>query len=101
MSNLSTLRIRNDGKVKQMNISKDKLEALQKVVSSNLMDRQKRSEIRKVTGGSPCCLCDGIPSLEVVYDVDGVSRLERYISSCAKYFLAMPSSNSSTWKRKQ
>ena len=32
---------------------------------------------------SPCCICGGIPSLEVVYDCDGASRVERYCESRA------------------
>jgi len=42
------------------------------------MDKIKHATIRKLTEGSPCCVCGGIPSLEVVYDADGASRVERY-----------------------
>jgi len=40
---VSTLRIRDNGKVKELNIPKDKLEVLQKIVSSKtIMDQTKR-----------------------------------------------------------
>ena len=75
---MSTLRIRNNGKVRELNIPKDKLEVLQKIVASNnIMDKTKHNTIRKLIDGSPCCVCDGIPVFEVSYDVPegGVTRL--------------------------
>ena len=68
------IRIRPDnGTIRELNISKEKLEVLQKIVSSkNIMDQTKHATIRKLTEGSPCCVCGGIPSLEVVYDAGGV-----------------------------
>ena len=34
-----------------------------------MMDKTKRLTIRKLTGGSPCCVCDGIPAYEIAYPV--------------------------------
>jgi len=82
---MTTLRIRNNGTIRELNIPKDKLEQRQKIVSSpKTMDRYKRYEIRKLTGGSPCCMCDGLPSLEVIYQVPdgGATQLERYCNRC-------------------
>lgn len=82
---MGTLRIRDNGKVKELNIPKEKLEELQKIVSSpQTMDRYRRHIIRKLTGGSPCSMCDGIPSLEVIYPVPdgGATLIERYCSRC-------------------
>ena len=82
---MSTLRIRDNGKLRELNIPKDKSEELQKIVSSpQTMDRYRRYSIRKLTGGSPCCMCDDIPSLEVIYQVPegGATMIERYCSKC-------------------
>ena len=79
------LRIRPDnGTIRELNIPKDTLEELQKVVSSRqATDDIKKLMIKKFTKVSPCCICGGIPSLEVIYDADGASRVERYCESCA------------------
>jgi hypothetical protein len=81
---MGTLRIRDNGEVRELNIPKDKLEELQKVVDSNIMEKTKHLTIRKMTDGSPCCVCDGIPAVEVIYSVPdgGATRLERYCSRC-------------------
>jgi hypothetical protein len=79
------LRIRPDnGTIRELNIPREKLEVLQKVVSSpQTTDDVKKIMIKKFAKVSPCCVCGGIPSLEVVYDADGASRIERYCESCA------------------
>jgi hypothetical protein len=79
------LRIRPDnGTIRELNIPKDTLEELQKIVSSRqATDDIKKLMIKKFTKVSPCCVCGGIPSLEVIYDADGASRIERYCESCA------------------
>ena len=83
MSN--SLRIRPDnGTIREFNIPKDKLEVLQKVVSTpSTTDDIRKVMIKKLAGVSPCCVCGLIPSLEVVYDADGASRIERYCEACA------------------
>ena len=82
---MSTLRIRDNGKVRELNIPKETLEELHKIVASNnVVDRFKHQMIRKLTGGSPCCICDGIPAVEVIYSLPdgGDTKLERYCSRC-------------------
>ena len=82
---MSTLRIRDNGKVRELKIPKDKLEALQKIVAANnLTDKTKHLTIRKIAGVSPCCICDGIPAFEVVYSLPdgGATRIEIYCSRC-------------------
>ena len=65
---MRTLRIRDNGKVRELNIPKDKLEVLEKIVSSNtIMDKTIHATIRKLTDGSPCCICDGIPAFEISF----------------------------------
>jgi hypothetical protein len=78
------LRIRDHGTVRELNIPKEQLDVLERIVSSpKTTDEIKKLMIKKFAKVSPCCVCGGIPSLEVVYDVDAASRVERYCSSCA------------------
>ena len=81
----STLRIRPDnGTIRELNIPKEKLEVLQKVVSSHhTTEAVKKIMIKKYALVSPCCVCGGIPSLEVIYNADGASKVERYCEACA------------------
>ena len=81
---MSTLRIRPDnGTIRELNIPKEKLEVLEKIVSSPVADEVKKLIIKKFAEVSPCCICGGIPSLEVIYDVEFASRVERYCEACA------------------
>ena len=79
------LRIRPDNAtIRELNIPKDKLEKLQKILSSpKATDDIKKMKIKELAKASPCCICGNIPSCEVVYDADGASRIERYCDSCA------------------
>ena len=58
--------------------------------------------IKKFAEVSPCCVCSGIPSLEVVYDVGGgARRVESTVKPVLRgYSLGMPSSKHN-FKRKQ
>jgi hypothetical protein len=79
------LRIRDEGTVKELNIPKEMLEVLEKIVSTNtIMDKTKQAAIRKLTEGSPCCICDGIPAFEISFPFHegGATRIERYCSKC-------------------
>ena len=77
------LRIRRDNAtIRELNIPKEMLEVLQKVAPQTTEDIKKMM-IKKFAEVSPCFICGGIPSLEVVYDADGASRIERYCESCA------------------
>ena len=62
------LRIRPDnGTVRELNIPKENLEELQKIVSSHRTTEDiKKLMIKKLAKVSPCCICGGIPSCEVV-----------------------------------
>ena len=65
---MNALRIRDNCKVRELNIPKDKLEVLEKIVSSNtIMDQTKHATIRKLTEGSPSCICDGIHAFEISF----------------------------------
>ena len=86
---MSTLRIRPDNAtIRELNIPKDVPDVLQKIVWSNtIMDKTKHTKIRKLTNGSPCCVCSLIPDYEVSYPVPdgGATRIERYCSTCANH----------------
>jgi hypothetical protein len=79
------LRIRPDnGTITELDIPKENLEELQRIVSSHkTTDENKKLMIKKFTKVSPCCICGGIPSCEVVYNAEGASRIERYCQSCS------------------
>jgi hypothetical protein len=81
----NSLRIRPDNAtIRELNIPKEILEVLKKIVTSpQTTDDIKKLMIKKFAEVSPCCVCGGIPSLEVVYDADGASRVERYCENCA------------------
>ena len=79
------LRIRpNNATIRELNIPKEKLEVLEKVVTSpQTTDDIKKIDDKEICRKSPCYVCGGIPSLEVVYDADGASLVERYCEACA------------------
>lgn len=77
------LRIRDKVDIKQLNIPRDELDYLQKIVTSNrLAEKTKLNIIRKLTDGTPCCLCAGIPSVELSYRVGPSRVIERYCKGC-------------------
>ena len=83
---MSTLRIRPDNTtIRELNIPKEALEVLEKVVSSNVADMTKHATIKKLTNGSPCCICGGIPTCEIIYQLEDIKRVERY---CSKVYRA-------------
>lgn len=80
------LRIRPDnGTIRELNLPKEVLNVLQKIVSSpQTTDDIRKIMIKKFAQVSPCCVCGGIPTYEVVYDADGASRVERYCDQCSE-----------------
>ena len=77
------VRMRDSGTVRELNIPKENLEELQKIVSSpKINDDVKKKMIKKLANASPCCVCGGIPSLEISYPEGGATRIERYCSKC-------------------
>ena len=48
------------------------------------MNQAKHATIRKLTEGSPCCICDGIPAFEISFPFHegGATRIEKYCSKC-------------------
>jgi hypothetical protein len=48
-----------------------------------IMDKTKTLIIKKLTDGSPCCVCAGIPC-EILYKLEDITRIERYCENCIK-----------------
>ncbi len=79
------VRMRDNATVKELQIPKDKLEVLQKIVSSkNISSITKHAMIRKLSGGSACCICGALPTHEVIYHLEGATQMEMYCESCIK-----------------
>jgi Translation machinery associated TMA7 len=81
---VNMLRIRNNGTVKPLDIPKDKLKDLQEFVSSNKHTSTRKQNMIKKIAGRGCCICGGIPSLQVSYDMQGATRIEKYCDNCIK-----------------
>ena len=79
------LRIRPDNAtIRELKIPKENLEELQKILSSpKATDDIKKEMIKRLANASPCCTCGGIPAYEVIYQLEGASRIERYCENCA------------------
>ncbi|MEP6576955.1 MAG: hypothetical protein ABJB85_11050 [Nitrososphaerota archaeon] len=81
------LRIRDNATVKQINISKDKLEKYESLLRTHkIYDRNKKSAIKQYYGHSPCCICGDVPSVVVQYPTEGGggTRIESYCQGCIK-----------------
>ena len=77
----------NEGTVRKLNIPKDALEVLEKIVSSDsLMYKSKQAIISNITEGPSCCMCRGVPSHEVRYQAQdgGTTCIDRYCDNCMK-----------------
>ena len=80
------LRIRDhEATIRELKFPDGILENLQKLSSSNVTEDVKKLGIKKLTGGiSPCCVDGGIPTYEVIYNVENATRIERYCHKCVK-----------------
>ena len=52
----------------------------QELASNRLSPSAKLNKIRRITGF--CSVCGGVPEFFMIYDCDGVSKIERYCSPC-------------------
>jgi hypothetical protein len=81
------IRIR-DGKVTPIVIPDHQLAELKKVLESKTNSSwRKDAMIKQVIGGN-CCICREIPSMQVVYSLEGATRIERYCDRCIKNVFA-------------
>ena len=79
------LRIRdNKATIKRLEFSEDTINKFQKLVSSPVTEEVKKLGIKKLTNIRPCCVCGGIPTHEIIYNVENATRIERYCTRCLK-----------------
>jgi hypothetical protein len=43
----------------------------------------KKETISRIIGSSPCFSCSGIPSIELLWDMEGAIRKESYCENCS------------------
>ena len=67
------IRIRNNGTIHEIKIPTDAMEVMQRIAKSNVAEPVKDNVIKKLSGGI-CCICRGIPSHEVIYDVESATK---------------------------
>jgi hypothetical protein len=66
-------------KITELQIAKDKLDYLQRIMSGKyLTDKTKHNIIKRIIEYSPCCMCGGIPKFQVIYKERGAQRIECY-----------------------
>jgi hypothetical protein len=68
-------------KMESILIPANKLQELNRLLSSNDYEGKKRIMIRKLAGGT-CHACSGIPTKKLSFDVKGASVIECYCNSC-------------------
>jgi hypothetical protein len=75
------LRIRDPDTVKRLEFNPDIQETLDGLMNAKIRQETKKTIIKKLTDGSPCCIYGGIPTLEIANKLDGATRIERYCDS--------------------
>ena len=79
------LRIRDNATIREIKIPADIKEVLHKILQSNDHPLpHKHAKIKQLTNASPCCVCGGLPELEVIYKLEDASKIERYCQVCIK-----------------
>ncbi len=59
---------------------------MEELLKNNYMN--KNEIIKKITGFRSCSSCGGIPDIELSYDLQGASKIERYCESCSRSVFA-------------
>jgi hypothetical protein len=80
------VRIR-DGTVRPITVPQDQLEHLKEVLNSNKFTPSRKETVQKRITGC-CCVCGDIPTMQVSYDADGATRIEKYCDKCIKNVFA-------------
>jgi hypothetical protein len=78
----SQVRIR-DGIVRPINTPAEQLQQLKEVLNSNRLTPSRKEAVQKKVTGC-CCICGSIPTMQVSYDADGATRIEKYCDNCIK-----------------
>jgi hypothetical protein len=80
------IRLRDGAKTRPLNIPKDKLDYLEKVIVTGkyVSDKTKLNLIKRISSFSPCCFCKGIPTVELSFQEYHAKVVEYYCDSCLK-----------------
>jgi hypothetical protein len=79
------IKVRKNVKIKKIKTPSGKLDVMYKISKSSLSETAKENIIRRfLDGGTLCCICRGIPTHEVTYNVEKAIKIERYCDSCVK-----------------
>ena len=93
----------NNLAIKKLKYTSRITQKLHGIVNPNISDINKRAAIRKLIDFSGCCVCDGVPAYELIYQLESAKRIERYCNRCYKkreesdsidpkeYFVIVPS----------
>jgi len=78
------LRIRNKATIQELNLTADQINELDKIMSGLPTSKEmKKREVKRILNGSMCCICFGIPSVELRTPVGrGGIVIERYCTRC-------------------
>lgn len=87
------IRLRNGAKIRELKIPEEDLKQVKEIMSSAYTSPYRRRELSKsIVGTSLCCVCYGIPSVELIYDVSDhdlkATKVERYCDSCFRQVYA-------------
>ncbi|HEY7109987.1 MAG TPA: hypothetical protein VH415_11185 [Nitrososphaeraceae archaeon] len=81
------IRIRNNGRVRRIEIEPGKLEVIQKTLQSNCSEIIRDSVMRRLAERT-YCVCSGLATQIVTYDLSdnrqNVHKIEKYCDKCVK-----------------
>lgn len=84
MSTSKGIRIRDNATIRELHLSEAQLQQIQEIKDLAISPKSKNERIKKIIGGSTCCICGDIPIQEVKVSSDGVCIKERYCKKCAR-----------------
>lgn len=77
------IRIRNDPKVEELNLTKEQIDTIHKTIPKHRANNNIRTRIIKnVSGAPPCCCCRNIPEYKLTYRFGKAILIESYCKSC-------------------
>jgi hypothetical protein len=58
------------------------LKELKRLTDSKEAEMTRKLSIRRLIGTKSCCICQGIPEIEVIYPLGDATKIERYCHNC-------------------
>ena len=78
-STKTSLRIRPKNiTVRELNLTEEQVNEANKIIASPVSRQQRLVKLKQVLKGNSCCVCGGLPSVEIVYYYEKISQRERY-----------------------